>query len=956
MIFTSPGVLWAAPLAAIPLLLHLLSRRRARKVDFSDLTLLRRVLAQALPRTRLRQWLLAAARSGLLLSLILAYAGPVFEGAAVCKEVRPDGACGISDTAGAGDGLDLVLLLDASYSMGVVDRGRTRHAAARGAAAELLRSLRSGDRVACAVFTDRLEGADGRLVWMSPGECADLFGRSSPGWRGTDFLPALRAADELLQPSSGRRDRAVVLLSDGAGHGLREPRAPWAPGIYRFALDWPPAPANAAVAAAGPDRKSSPDKPVLRAAWWACCRGDSVLDLWQDRVHLSAGAVQLREREETSCALALPPAADAAVPEWHGRVELRPDALPADDAFFYSFQHARRPRLLALHGSPAFLKSPAAGYFLKELFGGAKGRLLEWDADFLGLERLAGNEPGGLRLSDYDAVAVADFQSVPPAAAAAIELFVRRGGGLWILPGARTDEHSLGALADWAPARIGTDTEAGFDRGFRVDKATGAFQFWRDFELDKVAWGRRLGLVPRPGAVVWLQTASGQPLLVSGGHGEGRVAVWAVPLDAVSGNLPVKPVFAALVPAIMSLLRPPAGRAEAFSLKVDEPIVRVWGQREAAPARVRVVSPDGRNTSLAVAGRKVEYALTQKPGLYSLVEENGGRSRVYAVNLDRTSAESDLRPAASPPWRALGSETLSRDFWLQVRGRDGRGAAVAAAVMLLVLEMILALPRAAMVLGLFLVVAAPVSAQQGDRFVWTQLKLSAVCKEIRPDGACGTSDTAGAGWDPYPDAPREITDFVGAFTSILVHPERRVITLKDPELFYSPLVVLAGREAPPELDAEDIKRLRGYLAAGGMLWIEDTSGSAASSFDRWVRRTLQGLLPEAGLQPLDNDNVLFRTFFFLRSAYGRVMVRGTLEGVPWGGRTAVVYSRNDLLGVWIKDPLGRPLLPCLPGGEAQRHNARKLALNIIMYSLTGSYKADAVHQPYLLQKMRSGAP
>ena len=141
-----------------------------------------------------------------------------------------------------------------------------------------------------------------------------------------------------------------------------------------------------------------------------------------------------------------------------------------------------------------------------------------------------------------------------------------------------------------------------------------------------------------------------------------------------------------------------------------------------------------------------------------------------------------------------------------------------------------------------------------------------------------------------------------------------------------------------------------------MLWVEDTSGLQSGSFDRWVRGTLKAALPEAELAALPGDHVLFRTFFLLRGAAGRTMVRGTLEGATWGGRTAVVYSRNDLLGACAKDALGRPLLPCVPGGEAQRHSARKLTLDILMYSLTGSYKADAVHQPFLLQKMRSGAP
>ena len=79
----------------------------------------------------------------------------------------------------------------------------------------------------------------------------------------------------------------------------------------------------------------------------------------------------------------------------------------------------------------------------------------------------------------------------------------------------------------------------------------------------------------------------------------------------------------------------------------------------------------------------------------------------------------------------------------------------------------------------------------------------------------------------------EILSLFSSVTSVLTSPERRFITLRDPSLYYSPIVVLAARQAPPELDEEEARRLRNYLAAGGLLWIEDVSGTKDSAFDRW---------------------------------------------------------------------------------------------------------------------------
>lgn len=909
MSFTAPSVLWALPAAAAPLLLHLLSRRRARRFPFGDLALLRRIQAKALPRARLRQRLLLAARCGLIFFLILAYAGPVLDA----------GASRGGPQAAASEGLDVVLLLDASYSMGLVEGGRRRFDLAREAAAELLKSLASSDRVAFGIFTDRLEEAGEALSFGTAAQALAALKAAPLSFRGTDYTLALRAAYAL--PAAAGRRRIILLLTDGAKHGLRGewPSAP--PGVEVYALSWEAPPANSFILSAGASAESAASKPRLRIRAQAAAPGP--LELWLEGRR--AQSLALDRPGESSVAFSLPPGTS-----WAGKAALRPDALPADDEFFYSFNHPPRPRLLCLHGNPDFFRAPNGGYFLKKLFGPERESLLDYDADFLELGRL-----GEAKLSEYAAVLLTDFKEVPPAAAARLESFVKAGGGLWVLPGSRMSAESLAALP-WLPAALGAASAAGLT-GLSVEGG-GAFKLWKDFALERVAVDRHYELAPRPGAEVALRSSSGRPLLALGRHGQGRAALWAAPLETDWSNLALKPVFAAWASAVLSLISPSAQPADALSLRVGEAITRSWKAGEPAPASVRLQTPEGRTTTLWLKNRAVTFGETRRPGLYVMTEPGGLRPpRRYAVNADRSGGESDLSALSGAPWKALRARELLKDFHLAVQGQDARPAALAAAAALLAAEMLLCLPRAAAVLLLMLGLAAPVSAQSGDRFVWTQLKL-------------------GVSWSPYPSAPAEILELFSSVTSALVSPETRVISLKDPALFSSPLVILAGREAPPPLDGEELRNLRHYLASGGMLWAEDTSGIASSSFDRWLRRTLKEALPEAELSGIPTEHAVYRSFFLLRGAVGRLALRATLEGLPWSGRMAVIYSRNDLLGLWVKDALGRPLLPCLPGGEPQRHEGRKLTLNILMYSLTGDYKSDAVHQPYLLQKMRSGQP
>ncbi len=221
----------------------------------------------------------------------------------------------------------------------------------------------------------------------------------------------------------------------------------------------------------------------------------------------------------------------------------------------------------------------------------------------------------------------------------------------------------------------------------------------------------------------------------------------------------------------------------------------------------------------------------------------------------------------------------------------------------------------------------------GDMFVWVQLDIGDSC-------------------DPYPDAHTEVVKFVSGVTSIMTVPERRKISLKDDAVFSYPFAALTCKSMPRQLGDDEIQRLRLYLISGGTIWIDDSMGARHSPFDGWVRSLLKQVLPDADIEQLGQEHPVYRSFFLLRALGGRTMAGGSLEGLKWGHRTAVIYSRNDVLGAWMKDSLGKPLYACIPGGEIQRMNAKKLLLNIIMYSLTGSYKLDAVHQPFIMEKLR----
>lgn len=189
-------------------------------------------------------------------------------------------------------------------------------------------------------------------------------------------------------------------------------------------------------------------------------------------------------------------------------------------------------------------------------------------------------------------------------------------------------------------------------------------------------------------------------------------------------------------------------------------------------------------------------------------------------------------------------------------------------------------------------------------------------------------------------------------TSIECEARSVVVNPADPELFEHPFAVILGDgsfEMPPEPALEQISR---YLAYGGFLFIDDTTGAADSPFDTSVRALVARLFPTRPLAPLPSDHSLYRTFFLIDSPDGRVARFKELEAVTVGNLAPLVYSRNDVSGALERGRDGRHVHMCIPGGERQRKTAVKLGINLIMYSLTANYKRDQAHVKQLMMEGR----
>ncbi len=159
----------------------------------------------------------------------------------------------------------------------------------------------------------------------------------------------------------------------------------------------------------------------------------------------------------------------------------------------------------------------------------------------------------------------------------------------------------------------------------------------------------------------------------------------------------------------------------------------------------------------------------------------------------------------------------------------------------------------------------------------------------------------------------------------------------------------------PDYELDDVSSLavKEYLRNGGTVLFDtqDRGGGAQAT----VLRDIAERLDLPALIPVDASHVLTRSFYLMDTFPGRyagstLWVERAGERVN-DGVSPIIAGGNDWAAAWAMDEAQRPLYPVVPGGERQREMAYRFGINLVMYVLTGNYKADQVHMPAIIKRL-----
>jgi hypothetical protein len=598
---------------------------------------------------------------------------------------------------------------------------------------------------------------------------------------------------------------------------------------------------------------------------------------------------------------------------------------------------------------------------------------------------------------------LADIGRLPDATRERLRTWVNSGGVLVRFAGARLEQGGDDLLP--VPLREGGRTLGGA-LSWSEPQAMAEFPEESPFvglELSPDVRIRRQVLADpvemTPEVLVWARLADGTPLVTARRVGDGHVVLFHITANSDWSNLPLAGLFVDMLRRVTTLSAVGGASAAGGTTTADDGTATAPAS---APANQAVIAPrqvlDGFGTlgpapATAQAApistfERLEPSLQHPPGYY------GAEGTDRALNL--VSETTELPAIGSVPAAARKvayGENTQTDLkpWL-----------LTAALMMLFIDVLAVLAmqggfaamfarsaksRAASVV-LAIVLAGAVgsigvgatsahaqnaaqpstSAQDGKALSPAELQAALAATRIVTFGYVLTGD---AGLDGTSRAGLEgLVKVLTARTAVEPGPPVAVDIERD-EISFFPILYWPITQDAKVLSTSAAAKLDAYMKRGGMvifdtrdfgqgipLGFSQRSGRGQTPLQRVLSR-----LDIPRLEPVPESHVLTKSFYLLQTFPGRfdggqLWVEAT-EPNPSGRREArradgvssILITSNDFASAWALDDNNQPMFPVVPGGPRHREFAFRTGVNIVMYALTGNYKADQVHIPSLLQRL-----
>jgi hypothetical protein len=640
--FTNAWMLLGLAALSVPLIIHLLLRRKKKRFRFSTLQFFLRQDEQSAQRRKLRHLLLLTLRMLIFLLLVLAFARPFLERSA-------GGAAGRERRA--------LIVLDRSLSMQAVTADGSAWTRAVDAARQILAQLRPDDRAALISAGPQPEVL---CEWAPPAAISQRLKDLQPTFGAANLADALAQAKRLLAIGDHQIPATVYLVSDFQRNGCQNLASSPLPETAELKVikigdlltpnlavtDLQLDPPNSAPPHATLTSFSDQDAPALQ------------FELSVDGKVVSSRPFALSAGASTNVELNLPKLKSG----WHDvAVQLRThDALAADDSRFDCLLVPEPTHVLVVETRPTKHSFDQESFFVRAALNpgdeeSTNGSASRFVCEKLSADELAARLASAKGRTNCDLVLLPGLKQIPSALGQGLMSFLNSGGGVMIFVGDGISANRYHAeLGDALPARLETvqargETEppwhiAQYDTNliFNVFASAGTGN------LSLPRFTTRFSLQPTAGSTVVARFDDGTPSILLRQIGRGRALLVNSSEDTAWNDWPKHKTFVPwLHAAAVCLTTSPTQsmRAASANFIAGAPTDLDLGHGF-AKAILKLRSQAGKQVVAAADDHGLVHDISSfAPGAYVLQDSSGTDIRHFAINLP--ARESNLGALAA---------------------------------------------------------------------------------------------------------------------------------------------------------------------------------------------------------------------------------------------------------------------------------------------------------------------
>lgn len=667
MSFLHGAILFGLFALAIPIIVHLLNRRQFEVVDWAAMQFLQ-ISRKTRQRALIEHVLLLLLRMGLIAALVLAVAMPVLKLSCVAKLPAGDRLAAMLGQSNR----DIVLIVDGSASMDYQWQGRTAHQAAQSWAADFVKDLHNGDRLAIVQAKQQPIAVLGSLTLDRQEVLRRLDAMPRPRG-GVDWAKAVQEATRILEPGRNQQ-KEIIILTDGQRQGWANAQALEAWQLLTFGFvkgadlpriwvvnvvpdrpdqppNWSVSPirSNRALATVGREVQFQFDVQAQHNSLQDGSKAPDRVDYLVDGEPVGAKAIPTTDAPMISLDFKR---AFSSTGSHLVSVMIGDDAMPNDNRRDYAIDVLPAIPVLIVDGDPPGASATRPSDFLRYAIAPPQHpqpsflvRTIaapEFASQVLTspLSREAWTTPRVLVLQNVTSLSEAQHQ--------AVEGFTRRGGGVFVLLGPNCDFSSWNKFGyqngkGWLPTQMLTSAGDDDPKKAAMPVADGLDKTFLDLFKDanaesflKSSFHRWWKLDAKLGVVI-AKLNTGDPLVVERSLDRGRVLVAAVPFDdSWRTDLLRSHDFVRLCHECMYHLA--SARTNDVNVQPGQSIVFRPMDGE-PPSGVTVTLPDGRQLRVEAATWPIVFDDTRETGVYK-VATDAGRVQYYVVQSD--NAESRL--------------------------------------------------------------------------------------------------------------------------------------------------------------------------------------------------------------------------------------------------------------------------------------------------------------------------